>query len=48
MELARYRLRFSDKNITGVLEISESAPLSDEDGAVREAIAQPIASPSVA
>ena len=33
-----------DKNVAGVLEISESAPLSDEDSAVRQSIAQPIAS----
>ena len=41
-------IEIPDKNIAGVLEISESAPLSDEDGAVREAIAQPIASPPLA
>ena len=34
-----------DQNVAGILEISESAPLSDEDSAVREAVAQPIASP---
>ena len=38
-------IEIPDKNIAGVLEISESAPLSDEDSAVRAAIAQPIASP---
>ena len=38
-------IEIPDKNIAGVLEISESVPLSDEDGAVRAAIAQPIASP---
>ena len=37
-----------DKNVAGVLEISESVPLSDEDGAVREAIAQPIAASPLA
>lgn len=33
-----------DQNVVAVLEISDSIPLSDENGAVREAIAQPIAS----
>ena len=33
-----------DKNVAGVLEISESVPLSDGDRAVQEALAQPIAS----
>ena len=37
-------IEIPDKNVAGVLEISDSIPLSDEDGAVREAIAQPIAS----
>ena len=37
-------IEIPDKNVAGVLEISESAPLSDEDSAVRQAIAQPIAS----
>ena len=41
-------IEIPDKNIAGVLEISESTPLSDEDSALREAIAQPIASPPVA
>ena len=37
-------IEIPDKNVAGVLEISDSIPLSDEDGAVREAIGQPIAS----
>ena len=41
-------IEIPDKNVAGVLEISESVPLSDEDGAVREAVAQPIASPPLA
>ena len=35
-------------NVVGVLEIAESVPLPDENGAVREAIARPIASPPLA
>ena len=41
-------IEIPDKNVAGVLEISESAPLSDEDRAVRQAIAQPIASSPLA
>ena len=41
-------IEIPDKNVAGVLEISESVPLSDGDGAVRDAIAQPIASPPLA
>lgn len=41
-------IEIPDKNVVGVLEISDSVPLPDEDGAVREAIAQPIASPPLA
>ena len=41
-------IEIPDKNVAGVLEISESVPLSDEDGAVREAIARPIGSPPLA
>ena len=37
-------IEIPDKNVAGVLEISDSIPLSDEDDAVRAAIAQPIAS----
>ena len=37
-----------DKNVASVLEISESVPLPDENRAVREAIAEPIASPPLA
>ena len=37
-------IEIPDKNVAGVLEISESVPLRDEDGAVRAAIAEPIAS----
>ena len=38
-------IEIPDKNVAGVLEISESVPLPDEAGAVRAAIARPIASP---
>lgn len=41
-------IEIPDKNVAGVLEISESVPLSDEDRAVRAAVAQPIASPPLA
>ena len=41
-------IEIPDKNVAGVLEISESVPLSDEDSAVRAAIAQPIASSPLA
>ena len=41
-------IEIPDKNVAKVLEISESTPLPDEAGAVREAIAQPIASQSLA
>ncbi len=41
-------IEIPDKNVAGVLEISESVPLSDEDGAVRAAIAEPIASSPLA
>ena len=41
-------IEIPDKNVAGVLEISESVPLSDGDRAVRDAIAQPIASPPLA
>jgi len=41
-------IEIPDKNVAGVLEISESVPLSDEDGAVRGAIARPIASSPLA
>ena len=41
-------IEIPDKNVVRVLEISDSIPLPDEDGAVREAIAQPIASPPLA
>lgn len=37
-------IEIPDKNVAGVLEISESVPLSDGDRAVQEALAQPIAS----
>lgn len=37
-------IEIPDKNVAGVLEISESVPLPDEAGAVRAAIAHPIAS----
>ena len=35
-------IEIPDKNVVRVLEISDSIPLPDEDGAVREAIAAPI------
>ena len=38
-------IEIPDKNVAGVLEISESVPLSDGDRAVREALARPTASP---
>jgi nickel-dependent lactate racemase len=41
-------IEIPDKNVAKVLEISDSIPLPDEDGAVREAIAEPIASPPLA
>jgi nickel-dependent lactate racemase len=41
-------IEIPDKNVAKVLEISDSIPLPDEDGAVREAIAQPIASSPLA
>ena len=41
-------IEIPDKNVAGVLEISESVPLSDGDRAVQEALAQPIASHSLA
>ena len=41
-------IEIPDQNVVRVLEISDSIPLPDEDGAVREAIAQPIASPPLA
>ena len=41
-------IEIPDKNVAGVLEISESVPLPDEDSAVREALAHPIASPPLA
>jgi nickel-dependent lactate racemase len=41
-------IEIPDKNVVRVLEISDSIPLPDEDGAVREAIAQPIASSPLA
>ena len=41
-------IEIPDKNVAGVLEISGSVPLSDGDRAVRDAIAQPIASPPLA
>lgn len=37
-------IEIPDKNVAGVLEISESVPLPDEEDAVRAAIARPIAS----
>lgn len=40
-------MEIPEQNVAGVLEISESVPLPDEDGAVREAIAHPIASPAL-
>ena len=41
-------IEIPDKNVAKVLEISESSPLPNEIRAVREAIAQPIASQSLA
>ena len=41
-------IEIPDKNVVKVLEISDSIPLPDEDGAVREAIAHPIASSPLA
>ena len=41
-------IEIPEKNVAGVLEISESVPLSDGDRAVQESIAQPIASPPLA
>ena len=41
-------IEIPDKNVAKVLEISESTPLPDEVRAVREAIARPIASHSLA
>ena len=41
-------LEIPEENIAGVLEIAESVPLPDENGAVREALARPIASPPLA
>jgi len=41
-------IEIPDKNVAGVLEISESVPLSDGDRAVQEALAQPIASSPLA
>ncbi len=41
-------IEIPDKNVAGVLEISESVPLSDGDRAVQEALVQPIASPPLA
>ena len=38
-------IEIPDQNVAGVLEISESVPLSEEDRAVQEALAQPIAAP---
>ena len=38
-------IEIPDKNVVKVLQISDSIPLPDEDGTVREALAQPIASP---
>ena len=37
-------IEIPDKNVAGVLEISESVPLSDEAEAVQDALARPIAS----
>ena len=37
-------IEIPDRNVVRILEISDSIPLPDEDGAVREAIAEPIAS----
>ncbi|MYK18150.1 nickel-dependent lactate racemase [Candidatus Poribacteria bacterium] len=41
-------MEIPEENVAGILEIAESVPLSDENGAVREAIARPIASPPLA
>ena len=41
-------IEIPDKNVAGVLEISESVPLSDGDKAVRDALAQPIVSSPLA
>ncbi len=41
-------MEIPEVNVVGVLEIAESVPLPDENGAVREAIARPIASPPLA
>ncbi|MDE0553387.1 MAG: nickel-dependent lactate racemase [Candidatus Poribacteria bacterium] len=41
-------MEIPEENVAGVLEIAESVPLPDENGAVREAIARPIASPPLA
>ena len=41
-------MEIPEGNVVGVLEIAESVPLPDENGAVREAIARPIASPPLA
>ncbi len=41
-------IEIPDKNVVKVLEISDSIPLPDEDGAVREAIAAPIDSAPLA
>ena len=41
-------IEIPDKNVAGVLEISESVPLPDGDSAVQAALAQPIASPPLA
>ena len=41
-------IEIPEDNVAGVLEIAESVPLPDENGAVREALARPIASPPLA
>ena len=41
-------MEIPEVNVVGVLEIAESVPLPDENGAVREAIVRPIASPPLA
>ncbi len=41
-------MEIPEANVAGVLEIAESVPLPDENGAVWEAIARPIASPPLA
>ena len=41
-------IEIPEENVAGVLEIAESVPLPDENGAVREALARPIASPPLA